>query len=407
MNTNTAHASGLDPNQPEGRRLIWFNIVFLSVTPILAAILVPWWALTQGIGVSHVAATLGLWILAGMGITAGYHRLFAHKAYAAPTFVRWIAAICGGAAWQGSAIRWSAGHRYHHKDVDTDKDPYDATRGFFWSHVGWICVEGTRHEQLDNVPDLWADPVCRFQHKYYMPLSVAFNLGVPLLLGVLLGDIWGMLLFGFLLRVVLVHHFTFFINSLAHMWGKRPYSTANTSRDNWIISLVTFGEGYHNYHHSFPADYRNGPRAWNFDPSKWLIWSTSKLGLATNLKRMPMETVVRRRLQEGQGAFGEWLEGLEERLAAGCERTKELYRSAQTHVGQASESLEASLEELKHAHHEWQQARQKKRAERPAAGELRDLRRAAKQATERVRVAMAEWERHLRESMGQALPASA
>ena len=393
------------PYPAEKRQLVWFNIAFLTITPILSAILVPWWAMTRGIEAYHIAATIGLWILAGMGITAGYHRLFSHRAWAAPEPIRWIAAICGGAAWQGSAIRWSAGHRFHHRDVDTDTDPYDATRGFFWSHVGWICVEGPRHNQLDNVPDLWEDRVCRFQHEHYMSLSLAFNLGVPFLLGLLVGDVAGMMLFGFLLRVVLVHHFTFFINSLAHIWGKQPYSRANTSRDNWLISLFTFGEGYHNYHHSFPADYRNGPRWFNFDPSKWLIWTLSKLGLANKLKRMPMETVLRRRLQEGQGAFGEWLEGLEGRLAAGCERTRELYRSAQDHVGQATERLEASLEELKQAHTEWQQAREAKRSERPAKTELRNLRRAAHEATERVRVAMAEWENRLREQMAQAIPA--
>ena len=286
------------PGQSRFGKPIGLHIVFLVLTPLLVAILVPWWVFVYGITWQEISGMVALWIVSGMGITVGYHRLFAHCSFKVSPFLRWIAAICGGAAWQGSALQWSSGHRYHHNKVDTDLDPYNAKRGFWWSHMGWIMFEGVHGYEFKNVPDLKKDPVCVWQHKYYLPSSIAFNLGIPALLGWWTGNFWGMMLFAGLVRVVLVHHFTFFINSLAHIMGSQPWSEANTSRDNWLISLFTFGEGYHNYHHAFAGDYRNGPKAYNFDPSKWLIWILAKLGLAYDLRRIADDVVLRRQFDE-------------------------------------------------------------------------------------------------------------
>ena len=136
--------------------------------------------------------------------------------------------------------------------------------------------------------------------KYYWPLNLGFNFLIPSIFGLYTGDILGMLLYAGLVRIVVVHHFTFTINSFAHIWGEQPWSKRNTSRDNWLLSLISFGEGYHNYHHAFQTDYRNGPRWYNYDPSKWLIWSLSLIGVTSKLRRTSV-VVAQRRLEAHEG----------------------------------------------------------------------------------------------------------
>ena len=132
-----------------------------------------------------------------------------------------------------------------------------------------------------------------WQHKNYLLLVLATNFGIPVLLGLVFGNVWGMLFLAGLLRLVLSQHFTFFINSLAHIWGSRPYTESNTARDNGFLALFTYGEGYHNFHHIFVSDYRNGIRWWHYDPTKWLIKSLSYLGLASKLRKTPDEKIER------------------------------------------------------------------------------------------------------------------
>ena len=128
-------------------------------------------------------------------------------------------------------------------------------------------------------------------------LILLTNVALPLFLGWLVGDVWGVFLLAGVLRLVVSHHVTFFINSLAHMWGSRPYTDENTARDNWFLAIVTYGEGYHNFHHLFQSDYRNGIRWWQFDPTKWLIRSLAWLGLTKNLYRTPLERIETARAQ--------------------------------------------------------------------------------------------------------------
>src|SRR5204862_402779 len=137
------------------------------------------------------------------------------------------------------------------------------------------------------------DSLLAFQHRYDVPLAVALNIGLPLLLGILSHDVWGMLILAGVLRLVWSHHITFFINSLAHMWGSRPYTDENTARDNPVIAVVTYGEGYHNFHHIFAHDYRNGVRWWQWDLTKWLIAGLQVVGLTRRLKRTPVFQIQR------------------------------------------------------------------------------------------------------------------
>jgi stearoyl-CoA desaturase (delta-9 desaturase) len=148
----------------------------------------------------------------------------------------------------------------------------------------------------DVVPDLLNNPIVMWQHRHYLELVLATNILLPLGVGFLVGDPIGVFLLAGLARLVLNHHFTFFINSLAHMWGKQPYTDENTAKDNWFLSIFTYGEGYHNFHHLFQSDYRNGVRWYAFDLNKWFIATASALGLARGLRRTPQFKILRARL---------------------------------------------------------------------------------------------------------------
>lgn len=268
---------------------IWTNIVLFSLTAAAALILVPWYGLMHGFS-THAWVLMGALLAANeLSITAGYHRLWSHRAYEARRPVRVLFLIFGTMALQNSVFAWCSGHRRHHLHVDdVDRDPYSAKRGLWFSHIGWMLRRYPSGEtNFNNIPDLTKDPLLKFQHQYYLSLTIALNIGLPLLIGVLTGDVWGVVLLAGLLRLVLSHHLTFFINSLAHKWGSRPYTEANTARDNPVLAVLTFGEGYHNFHHLFAHDYRNGVRWWQWDPTKWLIRGLASFGLAHKLKRTP------------------------------------------------------------------------------------------------------------------------
>ena len=278
----------MDQNCTEQKAPInWTNTLFLTLTPLGALTLVPYYGYTVGYTMFEwICFTFFLWIT-GLSITGGYHRLFSHKIYKAHFLVRLAYAIGGAAACQNSILNWSCDHRVHHRFVDDPiKDPYSASRGFWYSHMGWVMRNHPRYiDDFSNCKDLLRDPIVVWQHKYYWPLAVVTNGVIPLALGYMVGRPFGVFMLAFFLRVVLNHHFTFFINSLAHIWGSKPYSDQDSSCDNGILALFTYGEGYHNYHHTFQHDYRNGIRWWHFDPAKWLIRTFSFIGLAGDLKR--------------------------------------------------------------------------------------------------------------------------
>ena len=275
--------------------LVWTNALMFALTFAAAAILVPWYGLTRGFSPAAWAAFAILAIANGMAVTAGYHRLWAHRTYEAHWSLRLLYLVFGTMALQNSAFAWCSGHRAHHLYVDdVDRDPYSARRGFWFSHIGWMLREyPSGKPDFSNIPDLRRDPMLAFQHRYYVPLALAANIGLPLALGILFHDVWGMLILAGVLRLVWSHHVTFFINSLAHMWGSRPYTEDNSARDNPVLAVITYGEGYHNFHHIFTHDYRNGVRWWQWDPTKWLIAGLQLLGLTRRLKRTPVFQIQR------------------------------------------------------------------------------------------------------------------
>ncbi|MEE8424731.1 MAG: fatty acid desaturase, partial [Elusimicrobiota bacterium] len=165
-------------------------------------------------------------------------------------------------------------------------------------HIGWIFFKhDDRDHDFTKVPDFLANKLVMWQHRWYVPLGAFSGFALPALIGWTYGDAFGGFLWGGLIRIVLVHHFTFSINSFAHWLGSQPYSEANTARDSWITALISYGEGYHNFHHAFAADYRNGIRWYQYDPTKWLISGLQWLGLVGRVTRVREEMIQRAMLE--------------------------------------------------------------------------------------------------------------
>jgi stearoyl-CoA desaturase (delta-9 desaturase) len=276
------------------QKLNWMHIYLLAAFPVFTAI-----------GLFYVPVTLTTFIWAvvmyhwtGWGITAGYHRLWSHKSYDATLPVRLFLAFFGAGAFEGSIKWWCRNHRAHHRYVDTDKDPYNARRGFFYSHLGWMLIKQNPDDigRVD-IRDLSSSKLIAWQHKYYPYVALLAGLVFPAVVASFWGDWKGGLFYGGFGRAVFVHHSTFCVNSLAHWWGEKSYSDEHTSYDSIITALVTLGEGYHNFHHSLPSDYRNGVRWYHYDPTKAFIWVLSLFGLTQNLKRFPENEIQKSRLQ--------------------------------------------------------------------------------------------------------------
>ncbi|TKB54933.1 fatty acid desaturase [Ferrimonas aestuarii] len=350
--------------------LIWLNALIFSLTALVALTVAPLYGFFSGYSQSIVAIAIACWAWSGLSITAGYHRLWSHKSFNASPLVQWCLAIGGAMAMQNSILHWSSDHRRHHKNVDHDtKDPYSASRGFWYSHIGWMLRDYQGEPDYSNVRDLQKNPIVMFQHNHYAKLVLLTNIVFPLVIGALLGDVIGALLLIGVVRLVAMHHGTFFINSLAHIWGSQPYSDKHSSRDNGIIALLTFGEGYHNFHHTFELDWRNGIRWFHFDPTKWLIALLAKLGMATNLKQVPQERIESAKLQmqlkqsqtlaEARGLSEEWLAKLDSQYHQVQERLKAYYQLQQENLRQKRKDLDSSakaqLAELKSKLKEQQQ----------------------------------------------------
>ena len=284
-------------------RINWQTAPFMLGTFLTAITVVPVYLWQVGFDPFQWALFAFMFAACGLSITLGYHRLFSHKTFETVTPVRILTLIFGAAAFENSVLSWASDHRRHHKHVDHEEDPYDITKGFFHAHIGWIVFRQKLETQYDNVNDLKKDPWVMWQHRHCHAIAFVVGFVFPALIGWMYNGAAGALgafLIGGVLRVVAVQHFTFFINSFCHMFGKRPYSDKSTARDSAIMALFTFGEGYHNFHHTFPQDFRNGVKVWQFDPTKWTILLLNKLGLATKLRRLPDEKIRLAEISEKQ-----------------------------------------------------------------------------------------------------------
>ncbi len=279
--------------QPLLKRLKWINTIFLIVTPIAAIVLSTLDVALHGWDWRLLTFCFLFLIASSLGITGGYHRLFSHRSYDTKPFVKLFYLLFGAASVQGSALKWCSDHRRHHRAVDTEEDPYNIKKGFFFAHMGWVFLkEDPRYEGV-FAADLAADPLVAWQHRNIDWLTPVMAFGFPTLVGWMLGSPLGGLAFGGFVRVVLIHHCTFFINSLCHMVGTQPYSDRVSARDSFVMSLLAYGEGYHNFHHQFASDYRNGIRWYHWDPTKWVVSLMSHVGWTYKLRVTPQATILR------------------------------------------------------------------------------------------------------------------
>lgn len=338
--------------------IVWKSIFALLLLPVVALIAVPWYAYSVGFTTADYICLIVFYSITGVSITMGYHRLWSHKTYKANKLVSYFLLVFGTAALQNSILQWASDHRKHHKDVDDPiKDPYAATRGFWYSHFTWLFKYNNPDvQEIRGVNDLLKDKAVVFQHKHYTILAILACFGLPALAGFIFGLIsegtlaaafsraLGFMLLGGFVRVILVHHATFCINSLAHILGRQPYSTKNTARDSFITALVTGGEGYHNYHHAFAGDYRNGIRFYDFDPSKWFIAGLAKLGMCWDLKTTPKHLVeiakAKVRLEEALLKNNKTTHfGIEEKYAALVANIKNMYSAKQEYLKAKKENV--------------------------------------------------------------------
>ncbi len=278
-----------DYNWESGLFIIGYHVALAIGLPIY------FWHNTPGWGL--IAASLFLLFISQIGIGGAYHRFYAHRGYTLKRPAEFGLLFLGTLACQGPVLRWSSEHRRHHAYVDTDDDPHSINKGFWYAHILWLFEKS---EPIDErrCADLLKNRWVMLQFNHYGLWMLAANLLAFAAVGLLTGDWLGSFVLAWWTRLAVSHHLTWFINSLAHTWGSRAYSKEQTAVDNHIVALLTVGEGYHNYHHTFASDYRNGVRWFHFDPTKWTIWTLSKLGLAGNLVRYSPFTIRQRLLSE-------------------------------------------------------------------------------------------------------------
>jgi len=267
------------------------RINWKSSATFLVAQLIPLLAIFTGVTLKAVILLVVLYFVRMFAITAGYHRYFAHRAYKMGRLPQFAMAFVGGMSAQKGALWWASYHRHHHRYSDTEVDIHSPKKGFWWSHMGWIVCDKYNETNYDAIKDFAKYPELVWLNKHdWVPV---WTLGV---FSFLVAG-WPGLVLGFFGSTVLLWHGTFSVNSLTHVFGRRRFETADTSRNSWLISLWTGGEGWHNNHHHFQASARNGFYWWEYDPTYWGLKAMSWLGIVRDLRPVPARV-----LEEGRVA---------------------------------------------------------------------------------------------------------
>jgi stearoyl-CoA desaturase (delta-9 desaturase) len=226
------------------------------------------------------------------GITAGYHRYFAHRSYKTSRVFQFALAWLGCSSLQKGPLWWASHHRLHHRYSDTPDDPHSPYEtSFWWSHVGWILSSEHAPTPWEAIPDWAKYPELRLLDRYHWVPGLCLAVGCWLLAG------WSGLVWGFVVSTILLYHGTFTINSLSHLFGKRRYNTADDSRNNWMLALITLGEGWHNNHHHYQSSVNQGFYWWEIDISYSIVWTLAKLGICWDLRKPNEKALNHRRIQ--------------------------------------------------------------------------------------------------------------
>jgi sn-1 stearoyl-lipid 9-desaturase len=232
-------------------------------------------------------AFLLYWISGGLGITLGFHRLITHRSFEVPKILEYFLAFCGTLACEGGPIEWVGQHRIHHKYSDTPADPHDSNKGFWWSHMGWMLHDVPAKNDIPRyTKDIADDPVYQFLQKFFIPIQVVLGIFLYWLGG------WPFVIWGIFVRLVVVFHFTWFVNSATHKFGYQSHDSKDRSTNCWWVALLTFGEGWHNNHHAFQYSARHGLEWWEIDTTWMTIKLLELVGLAKNIKLVPKEQLT-------------------------------------------------------------------------------------------------------------------
>lgn len=349
----------------------WGPVIFLVTYQVLLLASLPFYFYYAAPSLGVVITAFVLFYLTGLSITGGYHRYYAHRSYRTGSIVEAFLLFFGAMTAQGSALRWSFDHRIHHAYVDTDNDPYSIKKGFWYAHCTWI-MDKPREIEPKIVSDLLKNKLVMFQHNYYKSAMIASNALVVLFFGWLFNDFLGALVIACFLRMFFLHHFTWFINSLAHIWGEKPFCQELSAVDNYFLSILTFGEGYHNYHHTFANDYRNGVRWFHYDPTKWMIWILNKLGLAHGLKQMDPVTIEKRIVIESKSM-------LLDQIKNACTTKKEELEKVVQEMSDQIVAKIAQFNQLKEQYLQYKKERLSRDLAKELRQELKHLKKSLKQ----------------------------
>ncbi len=296
---------GATPQPAEDSWIRRIVLLIVVITPFfgLAAAIISLWG--WGFRWSDLALLVGMYVLTSVGITVGYHRLFTHRAFETNRAVQFVFAVLGSMAVQGPLLEWVALHRRHHQHSDGVEDPHSphnhgqgfwgTVLGMWHAHLGWMFASGPRDLQR-YVKDLRQSKLLRAASVLF-PLWVAVGLLIPAALGWMLtgrsSGAWTGFIWGGLVRILFVHHVTWSINSVCHVWGSQPFKSHDESRNNALFGVLGMGEGWHNTHHAFPSSARHGLRWWQVDVSYWVIRGLELIGLAWNVK-LPSQAAIAR-----------------------------------------------------------------------------------------------------------------
>ncbi|KAM3913764.1 acyl-CoA desaturase-like isoform 1-T3 [Leptodactylus fuscus] len=301
---DTTYREKKGPKPP--MKIVWRNVILMSMLHI--------GALYGVFFISSAKFATLVWavccfMLSALGVTAGAHRLWSHRSFKAKMPLRIFLAVANTMAFQNDIYEWARDHRAHHKYSETDADPHNAMRGFFFAHIGWLLMRKhpdviEKGKKLD-LKDLHADKVVMFQRRHYKKLILVMCFIVPT---VVPWYFWGESLYTAfyvpcLLRYALVLNATWLVNSAAHMYGNRPYDKHINPRENKFVALGAIGEGFHNYHHTFPYDYTASEFGIRYNLTTCFINLMCFLGLASDCKRVSKETIVARQQRTGDGSY--------------------------------------------------------------------------------------------------------
>lgn len=280
----------LDSKILNSRKLYKAVVLVVVIVPLLATIFAMFLLWQRAVHGRDIALLLSMYAITAMGVTVGFHRMLTHRSFRPHPVVKFLLLVFGSMSLEGPAVQWAATHTKHHALSDREGDPHSPVEGFFHAHIGWMFQDREADPKV-YARHLLEDPIVMFVSRTFF-VWVGLSLLIPFLLGG-----WTGLLWGGLVRIFLTHHVTWSVNSVCHTFGKREFETTDQSRNEWLVGLLAFGEGWHNNHHAFPRSAFHGMHWWQVDISSYVILTLERLGLVKEVYRVTPAMLARRSAQ--------------------------------------------------------------------------------------------------------------